>query len=111
MLEEQLDRVRYGCAWMQCNQVSAHNLMDALVECRYVAGVFRGAADIRTQCLEQITVRNDTLEYSAIVDHEKMMKLERVEDFLDDIEPIIQFNRDNARRHDAAHIHGARLYA
>jgi hypothetical protein len=40
-----------------------------------------------------------------------MMKLEGVKYFLDDIEPIIHFDRDNARRHDTAHIHGTELYA
>jgi hypothetical protein len=85
--------------------------VDTLVQCGKVAGVFRGAADLRTQSLEQITVGDDTLELPAIIDHEKMMKLESIEDFLDDIEPIIHLNRDNAPRHNAADIHRVRLYA
>jgi hypothetical protein len=56
MLEEKLDGLRHRGACVQGNQVSAHNLVDALVECGYIAGVFRGAADVRTQSLEQITV-------------------------------------------------------
>lgn len=110
MVEEEFDGLGYRGARVQGYQVSAHNLMYSPVERGKVAGIFGGAADVRAQGLEQIAVRDDTLEYSVIVDHEKMMKFKRVEDLLDDIKLIIHFDRHDARRHDVGYIHHTMLY-
>jgi hypothetical protein len=39
------------------------------------------------------------------------MKFKRIKYLFDDIESIVHFDRDNSRGHDAAHVHGAELYA
>ena len=46
LLEEQLDGVGDLSLWMQCERVSAHNLMNTFIESGYVSRGFRGAADI-----------------------------------------------------------------
>jgi hypothetical protein len=81
--------------------------VDSLVERGDVARVFRGAADVRAQGFEQIAIRYDTFELSVIVDDEQVMEFKGVENFLDDIEPIIHLDRDNSCRHDVAYIHDA----
>lgn len=111
MIEKHLNGFRNAGVRMQCVQTSAHNLVHALVERGEIAGIFSSTAYKGAQCLEQITVRYDTHEFFAVVDHEQMMKIQTVKNAFDDIKAVIHLDRDNSRRHDAAHIHGIGLYA
>src|SRR6266478_5666242 len=103
--EKQADRLGNGGLRVKSDGMSAHDLMDPLVESGEIPFGLGCAAHIGAQGSQKVPVRNDSAQLPVLVHHEQVVKTHGVEDLFDHLEPVIHFDGNDPRRHDIAHKH------